>query len=286
MVKIFTTLGILLVVGGLAYHFAALALFNAFVPKDAGSALFQSGVAYGPDPRQRFDIYKPDGQGPFPILVFAYGGSWDSGRRQDYGFVGRAFASQGYVTIIPDYRVVPEAHYPDFVNDMADALAVAQAQAPKFSGDAARLYFVGHSAGGYNVAQAALLPGLLESRGIVRAQLKAVVTIASPLDVVVLDFPITRAAFGRAPDLLATQPVNQARADAPPFLLLHGSADTTVKPYNAEHMEKALRGVGARVERKLYAGVSHAGSLLALAKPFRGRTPVFADILAFFQKYR
>lgn len=286
MVKIITTLGILLVVGGLAYHFAALAIFNALVPKDAGSSLAQSGVAYGTGQRQRFDVYKPDGEGPFPVLVFGYGGSWDSGRRQDYGFVGRAFAANGYVTVIPDYRVVPQAHYPDFVNDMADALAEAQRQAAKFSGDPARLYFVGHSAGGYNVAQAALLPGLLESRGINRQHLKAVATIASPLDVVVMDFPITRAAFGRAPDLPGTQPVNQVRADAPPFLLLHGSADKTVKPYNAEHMEKALRGVGAIVERKLYAGVSHVDILLALAKPFRGRTPVLADILAFFQKYR
>ncbi len=286
MVKIITTLGILLVVGGLAYHFAALTIFNAIIPKDAGSSLAQSGVAYGINPRQRFDVYKPDGEGPFPILLFGYGGSWDSGRRQDYGFVGRAFAANGYVTVIPDYRVVPQAHYPDFVNDMADALAEAQRQAAKFSGDPARLYFVGHSAGGYNVAQAALLPGLLESRGINRQHLKAVATIASPLDVVVMDFPITRAAFGRAPDLPGTQPVNQVRADAPPFLLLHGSADKTVKPYNAEHMEKALRGVGASVERKLYAGVSHVDILLALAKPFRERTPVLADILAFFQKYR
>ena len=87
-----SALGFLAVVLGLLYHFAALRVFSLLVPKDAGVANVQSAVAYGPDPRHRLDLYTPEGQGPFPVLLFVYGGSWDSGHRQDYGFVeiGRA----------------------------------------------------------------------------------------------------------------------------------------------------------------------------------------------------
>jgi acetyl esterase/lipase len=78
MSKLLTAIGLILFAGGLAYHFATLAIFNALVPKDPGSRLAASDIAYGPDPRQRLDIYAPEGQGPFPVIVFVYGGSWDS----------------------------------------------------------------------------------------------------------------------------------------------------------------------------------------------------------------
>ena len=94
-----------------------LALFNAFVPKDQGSQLVVSGIAYGTDDRQKLDIYLPEKQGRSKVVVFVYGGSWDSGSRSEYAFVGRALASRGFVTIIADYRLVPEHPYPAFVQD-------------------------------------------------------------------------------------------------------------------------------------------------------------------------
>jgi acetyl esterase/lipase len=274
-----------LIVLGLAYHFAALALFNALVPKDRGGALAASGVAYGAHPRQRFDIYRPDGPGPFPVLVFAYGGAWDSGRRHDYAFAGRAFAAQGFLTVIPDYRLAPEAHYPDFVHDIADAAAAALKEAPRHGGDPTKLCFSGHSAGGYNVTQAALLPGLLESRGIDRHTLKAVATIAAPADFKPLDFPSTRAAFGRYPDLDETQPMRHASKDAPPFLMLHGRHDTTVGLHNSVNLAAALKEAGAEAEVKVYDNLTHVDILLALSQPLRGRAPVLSDAAGFLQRY-
>ena len=72
-----------------------LGAFNAFIFKDGGAELAARGVAYGGDPRQKLDVYVPTGNAPRRgIMVFIYGGSWDSGSRSDYGFVGRAFASR------------------------------------------------------------------------------------------------------------------------------------------------------------------------------------------------
>ena len=91
MKKILTLIAVLLIAGGLAFHFAALETFNALVPKDAESKLLASDVAYGTDPRQKLDVYAPvAGQGPFPIVVFVHGGSWQEGNKNGYAFAGRA----------------------------------------------------------------------------------------------------------------------------------------------------------------------------------------------------
>ncbi len=71
-------------------------------------------VAYGPNPRQRMDIYVPKGggDGPKPVVFFIYGGSWANGDKETYSFVGDALAARGFVTVIADYRLVPEVRFP------------------------------------------------------------------------------------------------------------------------------------------------------------------------------
>src|SRR4051812_35529912 len=72
-----------------------LTLFANLSPKDAALTSARD-VPYGPDPRQRLDVYAPKRPAaPAPVAVFFYGGSWDSGRRQDYNWVGRALAANG-----------------------------------------------------------------------------------------------------------------------------------------------------------------------------------------------
>ena len=58
------------------------------------------------------------------MIVFFYGGSWDSGTKSGYAFVGRALAAQGFVVAIPDYRLVPQVRYPAFLEDNAAASGI------------------------------------------------------------------------------------------------------------------------------------------------------------------
>ncbi len=278
MSKLLTAIGLFLLVGGLAYHFAALSIFDALVPKDAGSRFAASDIAYGPDPRQRLDIYVPEGQGPFPVIVFTYGGSWDSGSKNDYGFVGRALASRGYVVAVADYRLVPAVHYPVFVDDVAAAIDWMNAHAGEFGGDPNRLFAIGHSAGAYNIVQAVL-------RNNLEAKVKAMVTLAGPFDFLPLDSPKSIAAFSGVTELNETQPINRNLAAAPPILLLHGSADQTVRVRNSQSLYAAWQKVGRPAELKIYDGVSHVGIMLALSTLRRKTTPVLDDAVAFFQKY-
>jgi acetyl esterase/lipase len=287
MTRVLQGLGILLLVGGLAYHFAALRMFNALVPKDAGVRVLAMDVPYGTHPQQNYDVYAPEAaNGLLPVLIFVHGGSWDSGRRKDYDFVARAFAARGYLVILPGYRFAPEHVYPDFVADIASAIAAVHRSAQSYGGDGSRIFAVGHSAGGYNVLQAILDPQFLAASGVDPKIIKGVATLAAPADFLPLDSPKTIAAFGKADPLESTQPVKFARKDAPPILLLHGSADKTVYPRNSRNLYQKLKDARANVHYTEYPGISHVAIMLALAKPFRHRAPSLDDIDAFFKAQR
>jgi acetyl esterase/lipase len=92
-----------------------------------------------------------------------------------------------------------------------------------------------------------------------------------------------RAAFGSHPDPAETQPINHVRPNAPPLLLQHGSSDRLVFAKNSRHLAARLAAIGVPHELKIYQGCDHAGSVVALARPFRARFPVLADSAAFLR---
>jgi acetyl esterase/lipase len=275
--------GFFAIVLALAFLVAPLATFNALVPKDAGVGLVARDVAYGADQRQRYDVYRPVASGTYPLLVFVYGGGWQSGDKAHYEFAARAFAARGYVVAVTDYRLVPQIAYPAFVEDVALAIAHAQHTGAQFGANVSRTYLVGHSAGAYNIAQAVLQRDFLVAAGVDEKAIKAVATLAGPFDFLPLDVKYSREAFGHLPE---TQPVNHARADAPPFLILHGDADDTVFLRSPRALEKALKAAGADVTVKIYPGISHVRIIIALSKLLRAKVSVLDDVTAFFSVRR
>lgn len=255
-----------------------LTVFNALMPKDRGSRRVAHDVAYGEDARQALDIYAPRGSGPWPVIVFFYGGAWDSGHRQGYAFAARALAAKGFVVVVPDYRLVPQIRYPGFVEDGVGAVRWARAHAAEFGGDAERLLLAGHSAGAYIAAMLALDPEWLGSD---RNAVRGLIGLAGPYDFLPLDDSASIAAFGEWPDLPATQPVTYAGAGAPPALLLHGEPDTRVKVRHSKALAAALKRAGNDARLTLYPKLSHTGIITALAVPLRGQAPVLADIARF-----
>jgi acetyl esterase/lipase len=92
------------------------------------------------------------------VIVFFYGGGWHAGERGDYGFAAAAFAAQGFIAVIPDYRLVPEVRYPEFLEDGALALHWVVAHIAEYGGDPGKICVAGHSAGAYIAAMLALDP--------------------------------------------------------------------------------------------------------------------------------
>lgn len=256
------------------------------VARDGGARLAVSGASYAPGDRHKLDVWVPaNGRGPWPVVVFFYGGGWVAGSRGDYGFVGRALASRGYVTILPDYRLVPQVRFPAFIEDGADAIRWTRDHAVESGGDPRRIAVMGHSAGAYIAAMLALDPHYLASRGVPPGTIRAGALLAGPYDF----FPFTeqrgRDALGNWPRPEETQPVHFARAGAPPLLLMAGTADTVVRPRNSQRLAAGLAAKGATVELKLYPGRSHIDLVKSFSPLFRGNNPALADSLDFLARY-
>jgi len=239
-------------------------------------------LAYGATARQTLDIHAPKAAGNGrPVLVFFYGGNWDSGDKHNYAFVGRAFAELGYVTVLADYTHTHERPYPAFMEDGGAALAWVHAHIADHGGDPARIAVAGHSAGAYIAVTLALDP-----RWGAAGMIRAGIGLAGPYDFLPFDSPVTRNTFGHAADLPATQPINHLSAGAPPLLLATGDADTTVRPGHSVELAKRLQMAGGESELVLYPGVTHTGPIKAIARPFRGHAPVLRDIAEFLKRYR
>lgn len=237
---------------------------------------------YGDAAKQKVRVYRQGAVGkPLPVFLFVHGGSWRWGDPDDYGFVARAMAPEGYLVVLAAYRLGESGRYPAMLEDTAAAIAWTRANAARLGGDPDRIILAGHSAGAYNVVQVALEPQWLAARGVPEASIRGVVGLAGPYDFFPFDSDSTKASFGSVGAGAESQPVNHARADAPPMLLVHGDEDTLVKPRNTRALAGALEAKGAKVETLFYPGADHNAPLIWLAAPWRDRRDVVSKITGF-----
>lgn len=265
---------------------AGLALPACAALRPGGLTEGARDVAYGPHPRQRMDIYVPSGGGSArkPVVFFIYGGSWANGAKETYAFVGEALSARGFITVIADYRLVPEVHFPVFIEDGALALRFVRDNIARFGGSPKAIHLMGHSAGAYNAMMLTLDRRYLAAVGMRADDIRSTVGLSGPYDFLPFDIDVTKAAFGNARELAQTQPINFARRDAPPVLLVTGSADTTVFPRNSERLALELRKAGARsISLKIYQGLGHTTTATALSTLLQWQAPILNDVVAFLQ---
>ncbi len=270
-------------------------LANALTP--GGGRRRVPDLAYGPLPRQRLDLYLPAETGaeapPPPLVVFVHGGNWQTGSRKDYPFLAQALASRGMAVAVPDYRLYPEARWPEFLEDNALAVAWLRGERGRAAGaPPGPCFAMGHSAGAYNAAALAFDPRWLDAAGLPggRDALAGVVALAGPFDWTPRDEPLATI-FAPAPGgRLEAAPSDAALVGAPPALLLHGEADGTVGPFHSVRLAERLRAAGGAPELRLYPGVGHIGIVAAFAAPLRAlgleRAPVLEDVAAFVGRVR
>ncbi|PXA97509.1 alpha/beta hydrolase [Nostoc sp. 3335mG] len=258
-----------------------LKIFNALVPKDAGSRKIGRSIPFGDGPRQRLDVYGPRSfGGALPVVFFIYGGSWSDGDRRNYDFAGRAIAALGYVTVIADYRLLPEIEYPVFVEDCGTAFNWVTQNISRYGGDPARVGLMGHSAGAYNAVMLALHPRYRRAMTSPDS-LRCVVGLSGPYDFFPFDGDISRRTFGAARDPEDTQPINHATPGSPPMLLATGDKDQLVSPRNTVALAARLNRAKVAVTEVHYPELGHPQILLALSRPGRRLAPVLADVEVF-----
>lgn len=236
---------------------------------------------YGEHPRQQLDLYLPEQmKANAPTLVFFYGGSWARGSKNNYRFVGQAFAEAGYPVAIPDYRVYPEYLFPDFIIDGADSLAWLRHEGFADSG----IVLMGHSAGAHIAAMLAYNPSYVEASGFDHELILALIGYAGPYDAFDLSSRKLQRIFAPAQPLAVSRPINFVDSNSPPSLLIHGLRDKTVVVEHSQNLSARLRVYEVEVETRFYQNNGHVAVVASLAKPLRHWTPAFADTLDFLAR--
>ena len=263
---------------------------NRFVPGDHGARRVAEGITFAPATGLKLDVWAPvkdrkaASSHKLPVVIFLYGGGWVAGSRSGYAFAGAGYAGQGFITVVPDYRLVPTVRFPAFIEDSALAVKWTRDHIAALGGDPDRIAIAGHSAGSYNAAMLALDPHYLADAGVPAGTIKAAALLSGPYDF----YPFTeqrgRDALGQWPRPAETQPINFVTRSAPPMLLATGSADDIVMPRNSQALAAKLAAAGVPVELKIYSGKSHVDLAKSLSRPFRGTTPALADSAAFLHR--
>lgn len=216
------------------------------------------------------DLHLPEGEHP-PVIVFVHGGGWFRGSRRMF-CPGRTEAEtfgrltrEGWAVASIDYRLSGEATFPAPLADVEAAIGwVAGEGSEAFGLDASRIALWGESAGGHLAALAATAAD---------TPVRAVVDWYGPSDLAAIPKPPAQPGQLAAPSreemliggLLAehpeltraASPVHAANAAVPPFLLVHGTADSMVPTEQSLLLRDALEAVGAHVELQLVPGAEH-----------------------------
>lgn len=251
----------------------------------SSSYTLNANIAYGTQPRQKLDIYTPTTIPPtsgWPVVVFFYGGSWNTGSRAQYQFVAEALATRGVLTLVADYRLYPEVRYPDFLSDSAQALAYGLDHAAQLGGNPKRVFVMGHSAGGYNAAMLALDARWLQAAGHAPSELAGWIGLAGPYDFYPITNPDAKPVFFHPNYPANSQPIGFASPDAPRSFLAAAADDNLVNPQrNTQQLADKLKAAGVPVTLKLYLRASHTTLIGAFAWPLRWIAPVLDDVQAF-----
>jgi len=260
-----------------------LSLLAVNTPALFGAYRRDADLQYGVLAKQRLDVYTPtknSGQ-KLPIVIFLHGGGWNSGDKNQYRFVGAALAEQGWIGVSVNYRLYPAVKYPAFMDDAALAVKYVHEHATEWGGDSQQIYLMGHSAGAHIATMLALDNEFLQKNGGDSHWLRGVIGVAGPYDFIPFTFDYMHDLFGPEANYAQSQPMNYARADAPPLLLLHGMTDTNVLPRNTIKLVAAMQRQGGNVQAHYYEGVNHTDIIAAMSTPARGRAPTLADMKKF-----
>ncbi|MEK6302163.1 MAG: alpha/beta hydrolase [Acidobacteriota bacterium] len=234
----------------------------------------------------KLDLYLPEDEGPFPLIIWVHGGGWTSGDKalSPNGAQVRQ-TTRGYAVASINYRLSQQAKFPAQIEDCKAAVRWLRAHAAQYDLDPARFAAWGASAGGHLVALMGTSGEVSELEGEgnldYSSRVQAVVDWFGPTDLLrmsvdslpfpcnVLDhdspFSPESRLIGCAIQACQDQteranPIQYVSADDPPFLIMHGTDDCLVGPPQSQRLRDALAAAGAEVSLKFIEGAGHGGS--------------------------
>lgn len=214
------------------------------------------------------DVYLPDdGATGRPAVLFIHGGGWKYGSADAHTGHAIRLAQAGYVAATIDYRLTPDGVYPRQMQDAACALAFLRGHAQDWGLDPGRVAVAGYSAGGH---LASLLGVAFDEPDFApdcaagpTAAPQAVISGAGPQDLRgYSEVDTVEALIGGSIEEFPERydrasPLLHARADAPPFLFIHGGSDWIVPIEHSRDMRRALLDEGVDARLLELSGIGH-----------------------------
>ena len=231
-------------------------------------------LPYGPDARQRMDVFLPAAPQRAPMLLMVHGGAWMVGDKSMSRVVDAKVAhwvgERGFIVVSINYRLVPQVDVMTQARDVATAMAAVQARARGWGGDASRLVLMGHSAGAHLVALLSADPALAAAQG-AGPWRGTVVLDSAAIDTVGLmsrrHLPFYDRAFGRDPAAWrAVSPTTALTPRAVPTLVVCSTLRRDDSCGQARVFVDRARAVGARSDL-LQQALDHASVNGELGRP-------------------
>ena len=235
---------------------------------------------------QKLDVYVPEGDGPFPVVIDLHPGGFMVGDKSNPAAADELLAA-GYAVVSPNYRLSGEATFPAPIQDAKAAVRWVRANAEQYRLDPERIAAFGQSAGGNLAALLGTSCGAAELEGAELGNadqsscVQAVVDWFGPIDFLTMDeqfagtsCPATHDAADSPESKLlggpvqtlpdaakVANPITYVSPKAPPFFIQHGTADCNVPPQQSQQLYDALvQAIGAeKVSLTLIEGAGHGG---------------------------
>jgi acetyl esterase/lipase len=258
------------------------ALYQPLLPATADKVKVHRDLAYGPDERQRLDLYAPVGAAGLPVLIYVPGGGFVGGdKRSEDGFyanIGGYFAEREYVVLIMNYRLAPDHPWPAGGEDVGHAVAWAVEHASAHGGDPGRVALFGQSAGACHALTWLFDPVLKD---------------AKPVSAVVLSSGFYRVAGDQIPPNIgayfgsdrsqydARSPLTHVGPTNVPFLLMVSEFDPSFLASPTFDLAARLTNENGRSPQvRWLAGHNHVSQVMSIGSPDGEAGSLILDFLA------
>jgi acetyl esterase/lipase len=222
---------------------------------------YLQGANYADD-KDKLDLYLPEGRPNAPVIVSYYGNQLMGGDKSEDAFVGRRFASAGFVTAVVNYRLSPGVAHPAHIQDAAASFAWVKRHIKEHGGDPDRVFVIGYSAGGYLAALLSTDPRYLAAHKLSPRDIRGTVPVSA-------FYWVERP--GVAPDRdksvwgtdrnvwVDASPAHHLQPGAPPMLILYADRDEDWRRQQNVEVAAAMKAAGhAKVEIAMIDDRTHA----------------------------
>ena len=239
-------------------------------------------LAYGTDPKQKLDIYLPEGTNltAAPVFLFLHGGGFREGDRAQYGAVAAPFAKHGIITAVASYRLTVDGfHYPDQPNDAKAAIKWIFENISQYGGDPNSIYVGGHSAGAILTADIGGNRNWMAEAGLPKQVLKGIVPVSAPYDMRAEGRPGEQSSYAPTPELQEqASPILHINDPAPDAIVAVGSLEKYQQ--SSQELVNKLQAMGGHAQYVLLDGEDHKDTALSMADE---GSAIFQAVLAMIE---